>query len=70
MKLKKTGVVTAVTTVDANDQMGKPNLQVSLRDNPALDTPIECLRIPIKQIPSLGRLGSNFNNLSEREKSP
>ncbi|GJX97956.1 hypothetical protein Tco_0354975 [Tanacetum coccineum] len=43
---KKTAVVTAVTTAGANDQMAKTNLQVSLRDNPALDTPIECLRTP------------------------
>ncbi|GJS98492.1 hypothetical protein Tco_0819662 [Tanacetum coccineum] len=67
---KKTAVVTVVTTADANDQMGKPNLQVFLRDNPALDTPIECLRIPSKQNPSLGRLGLNFNNQRKEEKVP
>ncbi|GJZ38699.1 hypothetical protein Tco_0585262, partial [Tanacetum coccineum] len=38
---KKTAVVTAVTTAGAIDQMGKSNLQVSLRGNPALDTLIE-----------------------------
>ncbi|GJR18842.1 hypothetical protein Tco_0967369 [Tanacetum coccineum] len=52
------------------DKMGKTQMQVSLRDNPALDTPIEYLRAPSKQIPSLGRLGSNFNKLSERAKIP
>ncbi|GKC30915.1 hypothetical protein Tco_1038209 [Tanacetum coccineum] len=73
---KKTAVVTVVTTADANDQMGKPNLQVSLRDNSALDTPIECLRIPSKQnsnprknkpVVSMNpsRFGSSSNNKAE-----
>ncbi|GKB44945.1 hypothetical protein Tco_0889887 [Tanacetum coccineum] len=45
-------------------------MQVTLMVTPALDTPIECLRTPSKQNPCLGRLGSNFNNLSKKEKSP
>ncbi|GKE76812.1 hypothetical protein Tco_1542932, partial [Tanacetum coccineum] len=38
MILKETAVVTAVTPADAIDKMGKTNLQVFLRDNPALYT--------------------------------
>ncbi|GJS42551.1 hypothetical protein Tco_0567594 [Tanacetum coccineum] len=67
---EKTAVVTAVTTADAIGQMVKTTMQVTLMVTPALDTPIECLRTPSKQNPSLGRLGSNFNNLSKKEKSP
>ncbi|GKA11449.1 hypothetical protein Tco_0690995 [Tanacetum coccineum] len=61
---------TAVVTADAIGQMVKTTMQVTLMVTPALDTPIECLRTPSKQNPSLGRLGSNFNNLSKKEKSP
>ncbi|GJY97098.1 hypothetical protein Tco_0514008 [Tanacetum coccineum] len=68
--MKRKTVVTAVTTADAIDQRDKTTMQVTLMVTPALDTPIECLRTPSKQNPSLGRLGSNFNNLSEKEKSP
>ncbi|GJX43282.1 hypothetical protein Tco_0259958 [Tanacetum coccineum] len=67
---EKTTVVTDVTTADAIGQMIKTTMQVTLMVTPALDTPIECLRTPSKQNPSLGRLGSNFNNLSKKEKSP
>ncbi|GKF23863.1 hypothetical protein Tco_0076185, partial [Tanacetum coccineum] len=49
-----------VTTTDAIGQMVKTTMQVTLMVTPALDT----------QNPSLGRLGSNFNNLSKKEKSP
>ncbi|GJT73668.1 putative reverse transcriptase domain-containing protein [Tanacetum coccineum] len=38
-----TAVLTAVTTADAICQMAKTNLQVSLRDNPAIHTLIECV---------------------------
>ncbi|GJR97139.1 putative ribonuclease H-like domain-containing protein [Tanacetum coccineum] len=62
---EKTAVVTAVTTADAIGQMVKTTMQVTLMVTPALDTPIECLRTPSKQNLSLGRLGSNFNNLSK-----
>ncbi|GJW97245.1 reverse transcriptase domain-containing protein [Tanacetum coccineum] len=65
---EKTAVVTAVTTADAIGQMVKTTMQVTLMVTPALDTPIKCLRTPSKQNPSLGRLGSNFNNLSKKEK--
>ncbi|GJU75469.1 hypothetical protein Tco_1272539 [Tanacetum coccineum] len=65
---EKTAVVT-VTTADAIGQMVKTTMQVTLMVTPALDTPIECLRTPSKQNPCLGRLGSNFNNLSKKEKS-
>ncbi|GJX03729.1 hypothetical protein Tco_0189645, partial [Tanacetum coccineum] len=61
---------TAVVTADAIGQMVKTTMQVTLMVTPALDTPIECLRTPSKQNPSLGRLGSNFNNLSKKKKSP
>ncbi|GJU54765.1 hypothetical protein Tco_1228479 [Tanacetum coccineum] len=67
---KKTAVVTAVTTADAIGQIVKTTMQVTLMVTPALETPIECLRTLSKQNPSLGRLGSNFNNLSKKEKSP
>ncbi|GKA78470.1 hypothetical protein Tco_0785007 [Tanacetum coccineum] len=61
---------TAVVTADAIGPMVKTTMQVTLMVSPALETPIECLRTPSKQNSSLGMLGSNFNNLSKKEKSP
>ncbi|GJX97644.1 hypothetical protein Tco_0353442 [Tanacetum coccineum] len=67
---EKTAVVTDVTTADTIGQMVKTTMQVTLMVTPALDTPIECLRTPSKQNLSLGRLGSNFNNLSKKRIFP
>ncbi|GKF17207.1 hypothetical protein Tco_0062125 [Tanacetum coccineum] len=69
MERKRSTVVTVVTTADAIGQMVNTTMQVTLMVTPALDTPIEYLRTPSKQNPNLGRLGSNFNNLSKRKKN-